>query len=85
MTNLIFEIGVGLTIAGIFLALAAVILLLVSGKKGDSRVRGGGILLVGPIPIIFGTDRQSVKVLILVAIASIVIMALLAILPYWLR
>jgi uncharacterized protein (TIGR00304 family) len=85
LASLIFEIGFGLTIAGILVAFAAVILLLVSGKKGDSRVRGGGILLVGPIPIIFGTDRQSVKVLILVAIASIVIMALLAILPYWLK
>jgi len=80
-----FEIGFGLTIAGILVAFAAVILLLVSGKKGDSRVRGGGILLIGPVPIIFGTDPQSVKVLILLAIALIVIFVVLTILPYWLR
>ena len=80
-----FEIGFGLTIAGVLLALAAVTLVILSGKKGADRARGSGILLIGPIPIIFGSDRESVKFLILLAIALTVIVTALMILPYWLR
>jgi uncharacterized protein (TIGR00304 family) len=80
-----FEIGFGLTVIGLLVAFAGIILMIMSGKKSDSRVRGGGILLIGPIPIIFGTDRESVKVIILLAIAIIATIAILMILPYWLR
>ena len=80
-----FEIGFGLTVIGLLVAFAAIILMFTSGKKGDSRVRGGGILFIGPIPIIFGTDRESAKIIILLAIASIAMIAILMILPYWLR
>lgn len=80
-----FEIGFGFTIAGILLALAAVTLMILSGKKGTDRARGGGILLIGPVPIIFGTDRESATFLILLAIALIAIVMVLMILPYWLR
>ena len=80
-----FEVGFGLTVIGLLVAFAAIILMVISGKKGEGRVRGGGILFIGPVPIIFGTDHQSVKVLIVLAIASIAMIALLMILPYWLR
>jgi len=85
LADLMFEIGFGLTIAGMLLAFAAVILLILPRKKGDGQVKGGGILLIGPIPIIFGTDRDSVKVLILLAIALTAIVVVLMVLPYWLR
>ena len=80
-----FDIGFGLTVIGLLVAFAAIILMLMSGKKSDSRIRGGGILFIGPIPIIFGTDRESVKVVILLAIVSIAMIVILMILPYWLR
>jgi len=80
-----FEVGFGLTVIGLLVAFAAIILMVISGKKGEGQVRGGGILFIGPVPIIFGTDHQSVKVLIVLAIASIAMIALLMILPYWLR
>jgi len=80
-----FEVGFGLTVIGLLVAFAAIVLMIISGKKGEGRVRGGGILFIGPVPIIFGTDHQSVKVLIVLAIASIAMIVLLMILPYWLR
>jgi len=85
LTDAIFEIGFGLTVIGLLVAFAAIILTFTSAKKGQGQVRGGGILFIGPIPIMFGTDHQSVKVLVLLAIASIAIMTILMILPYWLR
>jgi uncharacterized protein (TIGR00304 family) len=41
------------------------------GKK--SKVRGGGVVLIGPIPIIFGTDR---KALLIAVFASLIFMLL---------
>lgn len=35
-------------------------------RKTD--VKGGGIIMLGPIPVIFGSDRKSIKTLILLAI-----------------
>jgi uncharacterized protein (TIGR00304 family) len=80
-----FEIGFGLTVAGILLVLAAVSLVILSGKRDANRAKGGGILLIGPIPIIFGTDRESAKFLILLTVALTAIVTVLMILPYWLK
>lgn len=37
-------------------------------KFARTEVRGGGIIMLGPIPIIVGTDSKSIQVLILLAI-----------------
>jgi uncharacterized protein (TIGR00304 family) len=67
------EIGFTLIIIGFILAFLAVILLAAKSKGSTDRTRGGGVLLIGPIPIIFGTDRESVKILVVLAIVLIVI------------
>ena len=64
MTDLTLILGLGLTIIGIILAVLALTFMSASRGRG---IRGGGILLIGPIPILFGSDRQSVKLLILLA------------------
>lgn len=38
-----------------------------------SEIRGGGIIMIGPIPIVFGTDRESAALLIVLAIILIVV------------
>lgn len=39
--------------------------------KTHSEIKGGGVIMLGPIPIIFGSDGESAKT---VAILTIVIM-----------
>ncbi len=39
--------------------------------KGGTQVRGGGVVMIGPIPIVFGTDVGSVKILIALMILLI--------------
>lgn len=67
------EIGFALVIIGLILAFLAVIFLAAKSKGNTSHTRGGGVLLIGPIPIIFGTDRESVKILVVLAIVLIII------------
>ncbi|WP_370573180.1 TIGR00304 family protein [Methanomethylovorans sp.] len=38
------------------------------GKFTRTEVQGGGIIMLGPIPIILGTDSKSTLILILLAI-----------------
>jgi uncharacterized protein (TIGR00304 family) len=41
--------------------------------KGGPRVRGGGVIMIGPIPIIFGSDKDSAKTLVILAIILMLI------------
>lgn len=64
--------------AGILFVFVGIILIVIGsigsmfgGARGDgsrSKVKGGGIIMLGPIPIVFGSDRGSVKTLILLAL-----------------
>ena len=69
----IATIGFGLVLVGFVLALIAVILVATRSANAGTKTRRGGILLIGPIPIIFGTDRESVKILVILSIILIAV------------
>ncbi len=62
-------LGVLLVFAGFFFA--------VLGKAEGGRVEGGGVILIGPIPIIFGTSTTLAIVASILAIIMIVLMLIL--------
>jgi uncharacterized protein (TIGR00304 family) len=37
-------------------------------ETGRKRVKGGGVILIGPIPIVFGTDKKYALILMIMAI-----------------
>ncbi|MCW4038549.1 MAG: DUF131 domain-containing protein [Candidatus Bathyarchaeota archaeon] len=67
--NLLFDIGFTLMILGTLLVFAVGVLLVLRQEKG---ARGGGIIMIGPFPIVFGSDAKTVKALVLVAVALMV-------------
>jgi len=76
--QLLWSVGVSLILVGFALSFIAVLLLVFSGVRGGKgRVKGGGAIIVGPIPIIFGTDKESLKFIL---VLSIILVALLLIL-----
>jgi uncharacterized protein (TIGR00304 family) len=75
------DLGVLLIIVGFVLALVAMILLAARSSRGSGQTRGAGLILVGPIPIVFGTDRQSVKVVMILAIVLILLVLVIMLLP----
>ncbi len=73
--QLLWSIGVALVLVGCALAFVAMIWLAASSMKGGkAKVRGGGAVIIGPIPIIFGTDKDSVKVILVLSIALVVLL-----------
>lgn len=73
MSEHLWNIGIVLILAGIFVTFVAIVLSL-RIFKGKSKVKGGGAIIIGPFPIIVGTDKESVKILLLL---SIILFALL--------
>jgi len=72
-------IGFALILIGIFTIIVGFLILMFSKA---SKVEGGGIFLIGPFPIIFGTNEKIVYALILITI-SIMLLYLLFILFLW--
>ena len=74
------ELGIGLILVGSVVIAIAFLLVLFSGIKGKGRTKGGGVLLIGPIPIVFASDAESVKkVLLMSLVLAIIAMAVLVI------
>ena len=72
-SNQVAGIASALVIMGFILAAIAVIIMAASGVALNGKHRAAGILLIGPIPIMFGTDRESVKILAVLAVVLILI------------
>jgi len=57
MTNELVQLGIPLVFAGIVIIIVAFFLML-SKQKGEGRVQGGGAVLIGPIPVVWGIDKR---------------------------
>jgi uncharacterized protein (TIGR00304 family) len=73
----------------IIVGIVVIVLALISAStrgasKDKTKIRGGGVIMIGPIPIIFGTDKQSVKTAIRLALALTIALIILALVYYWL-
>jgi uncharacterized protein (TIGR00304 family) len=78
MGLLLFLIGIALAIIGMISAIAR----RTSEKSKDSenedkrdegKIRGGGVVVIGPIPIIFGTDKRMLLIAVAAAIGLMAI------------
>jgi len=78
----LYALGIALVVVGVLIIVIAVILLSISGvKKG--KVKGGGAIIIGPVPIIFGTDKKSLKTVLLLSLA-LTVMLVVAMVVYYL-
>ncbi len=73
------RLGFWLVLAGLITIFVAIVILLFSSARNEQKVRGGGVVVIGLFPIVFGTDRESVKVLLTLAIVLLVLVILVSI------
>ncbi len=74
--NGLVELGFLLIFIGFVLVFLAILLSMI---KMEGKVEGGGVVLIGPFPIIFGTSKSIAKIALLIAIIVIIIVVLLSI------
>lgn len=77
----LYAFGIVLVFVGVLIIVVAVILLSVLGAK-KGKVKGGGAIIIGPVPIVFGTDKQSLKTVLLLSLALTVMLVVAMILYY---
>ena len=73
--------GIVLILAGVVIIAVAVFLLSVRGA-GKGKVRGGGAVIIGPIPIIFGTDKKSLRTILVLSLVLTVLLLVVIIVQY---
>jgi uncharacterized protein (TIGR00304 family) len=80
-------IGLMLLFIGTLIVLAGIFgMVYQAGKIGEKagakpETRSAGIVMIGPIPIIFGTDMGALKIVMILAIALMIIAAVFLFLP----
>ncbi len=81
----LYAIALVLIIVGIVIIVLAVLASAgKSGKtEGEGKVKGAGVIMIGPIPIIFGTDKKSVKTVITLALGLTIALIILYLLYYF--
>ena len=45
----------------------------ISNTEPETEVKGGGVILIGPIPIVFGSDKRYAIIAILLTIALMIL------------
>ncbi|MEM2202017.1 MAG: DUF131 domain-containing protein [Candidatus Bathyarchaeia archaeon] len=79
----LYELGVILIFTGVIIVLVAFVLLFLSSIK-NGKAHGGGALIIGPFPIIFGSDKESVKTVLWLSIALTTLLFIVFIVFYFL-
>ncbi|HLE74789.1 MAG TPA: DUF131 domain-containing protein [Candidatus Bathyarchaeia archaeon] len=80
-SGVLYALGMALIFVGVLIIVLAVLLLSVlSAKKG--KVKGGGAIIIGPVPIIFGTDKKSLKTILLLSLALTVLLLIAMVIYY---
>ncbi len=77
-----YGLGITLIFTGMLIILVAILLLFVTSIKGKEKARGGGTVIIGPFPIIFGTDKESIKTVLLLSITLIILLIIITVIFY---
>lgn len=79
----LYSLGIALIFAGMLIVLVAIVLLFVSNIRKRGKIRGGGAIIIGPFPIIFGTDKESVKTILLLSLVLTILLVVAAVIFYF--
>jgi uncharacterized protein (TIGR00304 family) len=68
-------VGLAIVVAGFFVLLLATVISGESSEEGERRsgVRGGGVIMIGPIPVVFGSDAKWASIAIVLAIVLVLV------------
>ena len=77
-----YGLGITLIFTGMLIILVAILLLFVTSIKGKEKAEGGGAIIIGPFPIIFGTDKKSIKTVLLLSITLTILLIVMMVIFY---
>jgi len=78
---ILYALGIALIFVGVLVIAVAFVLLFILGDE-KCRVKGGGVVMIGPFPIVFGTDEKSIKTVLLLSLVLLVMLVMAMIVYY---
>lgn len=70
----LYGLGATLILIGVLVILISLVLLFVKSAKGERKLKGGGAIIIGLFPIVFGTDKESIKTVLWLALALTILL-----------
>jgi len=61
------SIAVALVALGLLMVLVGLALIIAAAVEGKKGVKGGAVIIIGPVPIVVGSDAESTQWLIVLA------------------
>jgi uncharacterized protein (TIGR00304 family) len=80
--GIFYGLGIALIFAGMLIILVAILLLFLSSVKEKGKVKGCGAIIIGPFPIIFGTDKESIKMVLLLSLTLTILLVIVMVIFY---
>jgi uncharacterized membrane protein len=79
----LYELGIGLIVVGVFILILAIVLVVIPHMK-KGKVKTVGVIIIGPVPIIFGADKKSLKTTLVFSIVLTALLIVAMIISYFL-
>ncbi len=80
--ELLFVFGNILVFAGFLIVLISVALMIFATARRKGKVKWGGAVIIGPFPVVFGTDKNYLRILLL-SVVFIVFVIIITIIFYF--
>ena len=79
----LITLGILITFIGFFIIFFAIVYsMFKSASKGETKTEGGGVIIIGPIPIVFGSSQKVAKIVMILAIILLIVTILFYLVPY---
>jgi uncharacterized protein (TIGR00304 family) len=82
VVEFLIQLGISLVIVGAFIFALVVFLIVLRAQKG--KVKAAGAVIIGPVPIIFGTDKKSLKTILSLSVVLTVLLIVFTVIYYYL-
>lgn len=79
-SGILYTVGILLIFVGLFSIAIGIILSFLASKNVEAK--GGGAIIIGPIPIIFGTDKKSLKLILMLSFSLTLMLAIAMVIYY---
>ncbi len=79
----LFFLGFALIFLGVAVLITATVLAGVLRSK-NGKVKAAGVVIIGPVPIVFGSDKKSVKSILALSVAFTTLIIVLFLIYYFL-
>ena len=80
-SSILYTLGFALIIIGCFVFTFAAILIAACNKI---KAKAGGVIIIGPVPIIFGSNQKTIKNLLLLSITLTILLIITFFVYYFL-